>query len=601
MKVIDEKFKEVSPSETVAFIKKCLSDIGLRVSDKLVDAGLGHCYSASVFADGGYPSTNGKGVSKEFALASGYAEFMERLQGGRFVLTGMNSEKTPSLYLHTYAPDAKYMTEEEILENGEWMDAIIAQYPGVTREKIAKLCSLYGYTDSGKMLALPFYSIFEKKHVYLPMGFVDNMYTNNGCCAGNTRDEAWVHALSEMIERNCCVKMVSSGEALPVIPDDILSCFPIVSSILEKIKKVGYFDVRIFDSSFGCGFPVITTCVIDKRTSKYLVCVGSDPVLEIAIERTLTEIFQGKTVESFASTHSGQILTSPKDVPVADNIRSQLQSGNALYTVDFFSDEISCNRHVGCFEDNSHCSNSELLYKLLEFYRKKGKPVYVRNYSFLGFNTYKFIVPGFSETRGLTLCDPIQKFYFLLRTAETIKYIEKADNDHLSDFLLVEGIGAETITNSNFFGRLAGIPTVGGLHRWLVNIHRAYAAFRLNDIPRTLKCLERAHNDVFDDEIKSYIRALLYYFDFKQKNIPIEKILSVVKKFCSESAYTRLVNGIEKGNVFEGLLVRCDRHHCEECPLKAYCRLTENEKLIAIVGKEYAKFTDGQKSSIFDI
>ena len=40
MKVIDEKFKEVSPSETVAFIKKCLSDIGLRVSDKLVDAGL---------------------------------------------------------------------------------------------------------------------------------------------------------------------------------------------------------------------------------------------------------------------------------------------------------------------------------------------------------------------------------------------------------------------------------------------------------------------------------------------------------------------------------------------------------------------------------
>ena len=603
MKAIDEKFKEVSPKTTVERIKKILCDLGIRVGDSCVDAGLDHCYSVSVFAEGGYPATNGKGVTEDLALASGYAEFMERLQCGLFLLPGMNEEKTPSVYLHTYAPDGRYMTESELIEDGDWMDFLISEYPGLTREKIAKICSLYAYNSTGKMLTLPFYSLFEKKYVYLPAGFVERMYTANGCCAGNTRDEAWVHALSEILERNRCAKMVASGEALPAIPDDVLSGFPIVRDILENIKKTGYFDIKIFDCSYGCGFPVIATRIIDKRSSKYIVCVGSDPVLEIAIERTLTEIFQGKTVETFKSLKSERILVDVHDISATENIRNQFQAGNALFTVDFFSDELSCTRKCGKFEDNSNMANSELLQKMIVFYKKLGKPVYVRNYSFLGFNTYKIVVPGFSESRGLSLCEPVQKHYFLLRAAEALKYIENADQTLLSDLLMVDRIGVESINNSSHFGRLAGIPIVGGRHQSLLYIHFAYASYKLKDFSKVCYYLNKAFNAAEAEKKadQSYIKALQYYFEFAERNVPVEKILSVIKKFCIHEAFDRLKCGLEKENVFDGMLVRCDRRHCDSCPLKDDCRFVVNEKIISIVGKEYAKFTDGQSEKHFQL
>ena len=71
-------------------------------------------------------------------------------------------ETDPELNLHTYAPDKKYMTEDELVENGEWMDWIIKESKEpLTRRMIAKKCMIYGFSD--KVLTLPFYSLFEDK------------------------------------------------------------------------------------------------------------------------------------------------------------------------------------------------------------------------------------------------------------------------------------------------------------------------------------------------------------------------------------------------------------------------------------------------------
>ena len=51
------------------------------------------------------------------------------------------------------------------------MDYIIKEYnnPAITRESIAKQCKMYACADDDRILTLPFYSLFEKKYVYLPM------------------------------------------------------------------------------------------------------------------------------------------------------------------------------------------------------------------------------------------------------------------------------------------------------------------------------------------------------------------------------------------------------------------------------------------------
>ena len=158
MRYIDERFKEASPEDTVAKIKGILEKYGIEVYERWTDSGIENCYSLSVFAKGGIPSANGKGVTKEFAKASAYGEFIERLQGGLHFYKLQSIIRNKEVHLQTYAPDAKYMTVDELIENGEWMDYIIEEYKltNVTRKTIAQHCKAYACADDGKILTLPF-------------------------------------------------------------------------------------------------------------------------------------------------------------------------------------------------------------------------------------------------------------------------------------------------------------------------------------------------------------------------------------------------------------------------------------------------------------
>ena len=81
--VIDTMYKDDSPINTVNRIKNILNDYGIKTIERWNDSGVPYCYSLRVSVFGTVFGVNGKGVTKEFALASGYGELMERLQLGR--------------------------------------------------------------------------------------------------------------------------------------------------------------------------------------------------------------------------------------------------------------------------------------------------------------------------------------------------------------------------------------------------------------------------------------------------------------------------------------------------------------------------------------
>ena len=151
MELTELRFKDAKPEHTIEKIKQCLADVGIVLKEQLIDPGIGNCYSVHVYVDGGYPMfTNGKGVTPELARASAYGEFIERVQCGLLLYKFQSISRDRQVAMHYYAPDGKYLTVEELEQQGDWMDDLVAAYGhGLTRKKIAQQCLMYSCPQGG--------------------------------------------------------------------------------------------------------------------------------------------------------------------------------------------------------------------------------------------------------------------------------------------------------------------------------------------------------------------------------------------------------------------------------------------------------------------
>lgn len=97
-------YKERLPEETVTILKKILSDLGIAVVEEWKHEPVIDTYSLRLTIEGTEIGTNGKGITREYARASAYAEFFERLQNG---LLFKNVK---------YLSDIKWVLPEEMLQ-----------------------------------------------------------------------------------------------------------------------------------------------------------------------------------------------------------------------------------------------------------------------------------------------------------------------------------------------------------------------------------------------------------------------------------------------------------------------------------------------------
>ncbi len=601
-------YKDCPPEQTVARIRACLDSIGIPVRHQLRPNGIGQCCSAHVEVPHVYPLfSNGKGVSPELANASAHAEFIERLQCGLFLYKFQSIGRDKEMDLHSYAPDGKYMTLQELVENGDWMDPIIETYGhGLTRQKLAQQCKMYACAEEDRVLTLPFYSLFEDRYVYLPAAFVEHIYPANGCCAGNTREEAWVHAFSEMMERNATIRMLTSGEAAPRIPDEVLRQYPTPAKILDAIEENGSYDIAIFDFSDGCGYPVIGVRLINKQTQSYLVNTAADPVFEIALSRGLTEIFQGQRLDNLLSQHGGSILTGNEKLPVAHNILNQIETGNGQFALNFFTEECSCTRKPTVFDDNRGRSNKELLRYALDLFRKMGRPVYVRNYSFLGFPSYMFVIPGFSEARGMRLIEPVQEYAMGDVAAAVLRRPMDANKMDLSLLLLYFNRIQTVFSRRQNLANLAGLPIEGSCTTPILYATLAYAALRLGNRKEchkylaALTSLRSEQHPELSDGLWQQLRCFRHYLTLKDQGAEDAQIRCLLgklfRKEITEGLYARLE---QKRTPLEVLLLHCDGAACDSCPWRSHCTYREVKACIRAAGQVYSSFHNGQAREEF--
>ena len=95
-KFIDGNFKDDSPLSTVEKIRNILKSNGIEVEEQWIETQVPYCFALLLKIKGLNFSTSGKGLSREFALASAYGEMIERV-----VLSARRNETIDSAYMET--------------------------------------------------------------------------------------------------------------------------------------------------------------------------------------------------------------------------------------------------------------------------------------------------------------------------------------------------------------------------------------------------------------------------------------------------------------------------------------------------------------------
>lgn len=300
-------YKQKTPEETVQFLQDILKNMKVEVTETWQERSSIGTYALRLDFRGTKIGANGKGVSKAYAKASAYAEFFERYQNDILGPRVFFGSKFPFLM----SPDEKILSSAEIVQNANSFTSLYFSQrglSGVSDEEKAKAFydvqkvdyHIYGLED--KYITLPFYSIKEKKVVYLPKSTYTPFYGSNGMCAGNSPEEALVQGLSEIIERVVQRRIFTEKPALPDVPEEYIQQFPYVYEIIQKLKeqeKEGYYYF-IKDCSFGGQYPVAALIVYEKNTGKYGIKLGCHPDFGVAIERTLTEATQGQDLAEYS-------------------------------------------------------------------------------------------------------------------------------------------------------------------------------------------------------------------------------------------------------------------------------------------------------------
>ncbi|MBX8529303.1 OsmC domain/YcaO domain-containing protein [Pseudomonas cichorii] len=339
--------------------------------------------------------TNGKGATKEGALASALGEFIERLNCNFFYNDQFWGEDIANAeFVHYpderwFKPGRKDALPEEILD----------EYCLEIYNPDGELRGSHLYdTNSGNVergiCSLPYVRQSDGEVVYFPSNLIENLFLSNGMSAGNTLVEAQVQCLSEIFERAVKREILEGEIALPDVPQDVLAKYPGILAGIQGLEEQG-FPVLVKDASLGGEFPVMCVTLMNPRTGGVFASFGAHPSFEVALERSLTELLQGRSFEGLNDlpqpTFESHAVTEP------NNFVEHFIDSSGVVSWRFFSAKSDFEFIEWDFSGQGENSNAEEAATLFGILEDMGKEVYMAVYEHLGASACRILVPGYSE------------------------------------------------------------------------------------------------------------------------------------------------------------------------------------------------------------
>lgn len=486
------------------------------------------------------------------------------------------------------------MTKDELLANcGEWLSAVAASasssdHVSCTAEKLVDACfDLQGDDNASTVEALPFYNASDREITYFPLGLLRQLYASNGFAAGNSMEEALVQGFSEIVERHAQLTFLKRKLVPPTIPDDYLQKFPTAYKTLTDIRLAGY-DAFVKDCSLGEGYPVIASVVIDRRTHAYEVHVGSSPVFEIALQRSLTEMFQGRSIDDVADIPSLCLEKEGKRKPM--DLRFALRYGSGSYFPEFFDDDPSY--PFVPFPDMNGKTNADLLKFVLEYLKKRNRKMLVRDMSHYGFHTYQIIVPGMSENYYFDFTSSLPVCKMIGHTRDAEKDLLAASPDLLLELQLLFKHKRAFYGALPTFTELTRIP-IGMDHNYELYLTRLYLAYLDWECGNRALALKHANTacSLARGEDASYLSCLCQTHRFVEAGYTTTEAINKLSKFYPEETISALTQTLTQNrNPFARFIIRCAPDACPACRYRETCQMAARKHLIALLNIALEKF-----------
>ncbi|WP_273862104.1 OsmC domain/YcaO domain-containing protein [Pseudomonas sp. LA5] len=516
--------------ETIAKLSGILADLGMKVEiaswrnivPNVWSLHLRDVQSALCF-------TNGKGATKEAALASALGEFIERLNCNFFYNDQYWGEAIGNAaFVHHpderwFQPGPKDALPREILDRH-----CRKLYDPEGELRASHLHDTNSGNVARGICALPFVRQSDGEVVYFPSNLIENLYLSNGMSAGNTLAEAQVQCLSEIFERAVKREILEGELALPDVPEAVLARYPAIVEGIRGLEAQG-FPVLVKDASLGGEFPVMCVTLMNPRTGGVFASFGAHPRLEIALERSLTELLQGRSFEGLNDlpqpTFESQALMEP------NNFVEHFIDSSGLVSWRFFSARADHDFVDWDFSREGEDATAQEAATLFGILAERDLEAYMAVYEDLGAPACRILVPGYSEiypvedliwdntNKALAVREDILTLH-QLDDAALESLLERLDDTQVDDYIRIATLIGVEFDENTVWGQLTVLELKLLIHLALQQFEEAKEAvetfLQFNDNTLERGLFYQALNAVLEVEMDDELELADFEVNFRR-------------------------------------------------------------------------------------
>ena len=522
--------KDLPLEQTIANMSGVLASLGIKIEIASWRNIIPNVWSLHI-RDAHSPMcfTNGKGATKESALASALGEFIERLNNNHFYAGAYWGEDLAKAEFVHYPNEKWFKPGKKDLLPKEILDPYCLKIYNPDGElKGSHLIDTNSGNIARGICSLPFVRHSDNEVVYFPSNLVENLFVSNGMSAGNTLFEAQVQCLSEIFERAVKREILEGEICLPDVPAHVLAKYPGILAGIQGLEAQG-FPVLVKDASLGGIYPVMCVTLMNPRTGGVFASFGAHPSLEVALERSLTELLQGRSFEGLNDlpppTFESNAVTEPY------NFVEHFIDSSGIVSWRFFSAKADYEFVAWDFTGKGGSANADEAATLFGILKDMGKEVYTAVHDRLGAIACRILVPGYSEiypvedliwdntNKALLFREDILNLHHLddSNLAALLDRLENNEQDEYADIATLIGIEFDENTE---WGQLTVLELKLLIHLALKQLEAAQdlvgAFLQYNDNTVERKLFYQALNVVLEVTLDAELEIENYEHNFRR-------------------------------------------------------------------------------------
>ena len=383
--------KDASLESSISTLQGKLAALGFNVEERSWLNEIENIWSVHV-SDRDCPRlfSNGKGASQLAARASALGEYFERLSTNYF-------------WTHFYLGESIANQDFVHYPNEQWFPLKGKAWPaGLLTPELqqfynpdkgvlpSQLIDLNSGNAARGICAIPYTRLRDDKSVLFPVNLIGNLYVSNGMSAGNTMMEARTQALAEIFERDIKFRIIRDGICLPDVPEAVINRYPRIAAGINGLRAAGY-GILVKDASLGGQYPVMNVTLLHPEDQGCFASFGAHPRFEVALERALTELLQGRAIDGLKDFAAPGF--DMEEIADAQNLEIHFVDSSGVISWEFLRntpdfDFVDWNFGNTTAEDYQWCCDT---------IHASGHDIYIADFTHLGVYACRIFVPGMSE------------------------------------------------------------------------------------------------------------------------------------------------------------------------------------------------------------